>query len=342
MKRIFSNTVMLAASVAMSFCLTSSSALAQPSVRYEIIELGTLGGTQSFARDINNQGQITGNARTSDNQLHAYIWENGVMTSLGTLPGHSFSRGYSINETGQIVGESDNNQSQAFLWSEGTMTNIGNLGLGTAVAHGNNARGQIVGASSTVNGLRAFLFDRGRMTGLGTLGGNSSRAWSINNAGAIVGLARNSSGVSHAFLWERGTMKDLGSLAGDAGFSEAYSLNAAGAVVGRSAVPEGSQRAFLWSRGTMTNLGTVDDLRFSRANEINNRGTIVGTASRFEGFSGTAVVWLDGVIHDLNTLVEPTGFVLTSAEGINDAGEIVGFGTLNGQTRAFLAIPARQ
>lgn len=180
------------------------------------------------------------------------------------------------------------------------------------------------------------------MASLGTLGGNSSRAWAINNAGAIVGLARNSSGISHAFLWQRGTMQDLGSLAGESGFSEAFSLNAAGAVVGRSAIPEGGQRAFLWWRGEMRNLGTVNELRFSRANAINNSRTIVGTASRFEGFSGTAVVWLEGQIHDLNTLVSAPGWVLTRGEGINDAGEIVGFGTLNGQTRAFLALSAVQ
>lgn len=65
------------------------------------------------------------------------------------------------------------------------MIKIGNLGRGTAVAHGANAREQVIGASSTDEGLRAFLYEDGFMSNLGTLGGNSSRAsaWPDTNRG---------------------------------------------------------------------------------------------------------------------------------------------------------------
>ncbi|MDX2036309.1 MAG: hypothetical protein SFX72_06630 [Isosphaeraceae bacterium] len=59
-------------------------------------------------------------------------------------------------------------------------------------------------------------------------------------------------------------------------------------------------------------------------------------------FGGAAVLWKNGAIFDLNDLIDQTaGWRLLSAEGINDAGQIVGFGTFAGQTRAFVltAVP---
>jgi len=46
------------------------------------------------------------------------------------------------------------------------------------------------------------------------------------------------------------------------------------------------------------------------------------------------------VATDLNTLIpKNSGWYLECAQGINDAGDIVGFGTINGSTHAFLATP---
>ena len=44
-----------------------------------------------------------------------------------------------------------------------------------------------------------------------------------------------------------------------------------------------------------------------------------------------------GVLIDLNSLIPASsGWVLTEARGINESGQIVGTGVLNGQERAFL------
>ena len=44
---------------------------------------------------------------------------------------------------------------------------------------------------------------------------------------------------------------------------------------------------------------------------------------------------------DLNNLIAPSsGWILNTANGINDAGQIVGNGTINGYTRGFLLTPA--
>jgi uncharacterized membrane protein len=53
-----------------------------------------------------------------------------------------------------------------------------------------------------------------------------------------------------------------------------------------------------------------------------------------------AFLWSGGVMKDLNQLLPPSsGWFLEVAQSINDAGQIVGAGTLNGQDRAFLLSP---
>src|SRR5436309_198471 len=46
--------------------------------------LGTLGGSWSVARAINDRGQIVGDSDTSSGKSHAFLWENGELTDLGT------------------------------------------------------------------------------------------------------------------------------------------------------------------------------------------------------------------------------------------------------------------
>ena len=52
-----------------------------------MIDLGTLGGTYSYANGINNKGQIVGYSLTASGQDHAFLYSGGKMTDLGTLGG---------------------------------------------------------------------------------------------------------------------------------------------------------------------------------------------------------------------------------------------------------------
>ena len=68
---------------------------------------------------------------------------------------------------------------------------------------------------------------------------------------------------------------------------------------------------------------------------INDAGDVVGTSG------GRAVVWQAGAIQDLNlALPRTSGWRLESASGINNLGQIVGTGTHDGLTRAFLLTPS--
>ena len=68
-----------------------------------MIDLGTLGGLASYARGVNERGQVVGHSHTASGDTHAFLWEKGVLTDLGTLGG-SYSNARAINSRGQIVG----------------------------------------------------------------------------------------------------------------------------------------------------------------------------------------------------------------------------------------------
>jgi probable HAF family extracellular repeat protein len=114
-----------------------------------IIDLGTLGGKYSWGKAINETGQIVGESFiTGDSSIHAFLWQDGTMDDIGTLPGYINSNAFGINDIGQVVGNSEISidgrlYSEAFLWQDGKMTD---LGMGTALAINNN--GWIVGESN--------------------------------------------------------------------------------------------------------------------------------------------------------------------------------------------------
>ncbi len=91
------------------------------------LDLGTLGGGDSEAVDVNNAGQVVGNANTADQSSHAFVYADGVMQDLGTLGGRQ-SFATAINELGQIVGFSDvelgSDERHAFFYSEGQMVDL--------------------------------------------------------------------------------------------------------------------------------------------------------------------------------------------------------------------------
>jgi probable HAF family extracellular repeat protein len=284
----------------------------------QIINLGTLGGNQSFGFSINNRGQAVGVA------LNA-IPDPFSLFGLGT-------------------------QTRAFLWQNGVMHDLGTLGGPDAVPQNVNERGQVCGNSYTnsipnpttgIPTLDPFLWERGRMIDLGTLGGTIGSSNYLNERGQVAGTSNLAGDLTfHPFLWSRGVLTDLGTFGGNNG--QPNWLSDDGDVVGKADLP-GSQThdAFLWRNGTMTDLGTVDGDPCSNALAINSGGQIVGGSGNCSSFSH-AFIWENGgPMVDLNNLVSPSdGLQLTSAQYVSDSGEITGDAVLpNGDSRAFLLIP---
>jgi len=270
----------------------------------EILDLGTLGGDESYANFINDRGQITGGALNAipdaftpelfigATQVHAFLWEHGAMQDLGTLGGPD-SIGFYINQRGEIAGQSFLNDIpnettgiptlNPFLWRDGMMLDLGTLGGTQGNSEALNNRGQVVGESNLAGDetFHPFLWDGRVMRDLGTLGGTFGKTFSINEAGAVAGFASlPGDEVSDAFLWERGVITDLGNL-GCA--SEAFSINSRGQVVGASHLADCATRhAFLWEKGTMYDLNDIippgSGLELFETHQINDQGIIAGNA----------------------------------------------------------------
>ena len=142
MKMVFAGSLVLV------FSLAIGNAFGQ--VQYTVTDLGTLGGTSSGALDINNSGQVVGDAKTGVGTVdHALLWQSGSgMQDLGTFGGtNSIANG--VNNSGQVVGNaytSGDATFRAFLWQSGSeMLDLGTLGGQYAYALGINDSAQVVG-----------------------------------------------------------------------------------------------------------------------------------------------------------------------------------------------------
>ncbi|HWX19298.1 MAG TPA: HAF repeat-containing protein [Candidatus Binatia bacterium] len=302
------------------------------SPQYSVTDLGTLGGTDSYASAINNNGQIVGDSYTTNGLDHAFLYSEGRMIDLGTLGG-TWSFCGAINNQGQVVGASltSNAVTHAFLYDGATMTDLDTLNTPYSEAYSINDNGQAVGVVHTnQTGFDlAFLFSGGTMTSLGTLGGPSSQGYAINNNGQIVGSATTLSNGTYVFLYSGGVMSNVGRL-GLAAF--AYGVNNHGQIVGFCFLPTGANDAFFYDGEKMIDLAPPG-CTLSQARGINDNGDVVG-------FAGTGFLYSGGTLRNLNDLAAGCGWDLRIPTAVNNKGQIVGVGfNPAGQRHGFLLTP---
>ena len=343
--------------------------------RYELVDLGADNETYSDAYAISEAGVVvgtTGSETTNGRGVgFAYDAATGRRVEVGSAPyRRSVAVGISSDGAVAALGFNRRNRPQAFVWQGETQKTPRTFlwplsGYRYSQASGISGRvmvGAVHGLSE--NGVvpsRAFSFAGETMNDLGTLGGPSSWAYGVNPNGIVVGKADiergKNAGETHAFAVQTGPngaaaepMRDLGTLAGGRN-SRAQAVSGTGDVVGFSEVKTGAAKragvhAFLAAVGEpMRDLGTLGQTNRSAAYGINDNGFIVGTASGGANKREAAVLWVQKekghrAAVDLNGRIAPhSGWVLTTARGVNNRGWIVGQGRVHGKRRAFLLKP---
>src|SRR6185436_13946644 len=186
---------------------------------WQLVDLGALGGRNSYASAVTAGGLVTGCAETADGSIHAFIHDGDALRDLGTgsaVAGNSC--GLAINDQGIVVGRASSGE--LVVWSGGGVTGLGIQGN----VGGINGSGVVVGARNDGTATRAFIYRDGAVADL--VATAPSEATAINERGDVVGAANG-----HAFIHD-GALRDLGTLGGN--YSVARGLNARAEVVGQA------------------------------------------------------------------------------------------------------------
>jgi len=323
---------------------------------YTITDLGALGGSYSEAHGINNPGGVVGEWAAGA-WVRAFYFYDGMNNNVPTLGG-VYAIGYGINDSNIVTGESSLSgfsDIHAFTFQDGSTSDLGTLGGnyngGYSCAYGINSLGEIVGESTVSQAQRntthAVLYNGKNKQDLGVLGGDYSSANSINDAGEIVGQSSvvwGSVTNIHAFLYSGDALQDLGP--SSAAYSNARGINNAGLIVGEGEVVSGGVKnlhAFVWRDGQIVDLGTFGGSSSSAA-AVNNLGQIVGYSYDPQEVSWAFLYDGSNTVNLFEHIPADSGWTnLTSADAINDLGQIAGSGLLaNGDYHAYLLTPVGQ
>ena len=345
---------------------------------YAVTDLGTLGGTFSYAGAVNNKGWAVGAATlTGDTAQRAVVWRKGIKPEIGTFGGpNSAVFGKGLNTRGQVVGEAETSTPDPlgqdycgfgtqliclpFIWQDGVMTQLPTLGGYNGNTYDVNNRGQIAGSAqnTTLDPTCPFkfqqtppvLWEKSTIEQLPTFADDTfGTAFEINDQGQVVGESGDCTNpFRRALLWQRDdqhswTVTDLGNLGGTVD-NAAFDINNQGQVVGEAALPGNTGTdAFLWQEGVMTDLGTVSGDVGSSASGINDKSQVVGVSCDVNA-NCRAFLWQNGTMTDLNTLIPPSSPLhLVTAYDINSQGQIVGQAQAsNGELHAYLATPCEK
>jgi probable HAF family extracellular repeat protein len=312
----------------------------------------------AFADDINDNGDVVGQSFFAGFGMRPTRWDaGGNATNLGLLSGGTTGTAYAINNNGEIVGISEDGSGlrKATLWDgRGGVVDVHDAigSSSTSVPWHINDAGVIVGQANISPGIfaRGFVWDQinpAQQAGTDSYAGGAN--YGINNDGHIVGAGFFFGDPDDALLampdgrggYEYPLINPLGFW-----FSQARAINNNGLIVGHSVY---NSTTATWNaciftgdeREPVQTLGTLPTLDTSEGLDVNDSGMIVGYSwdGTGNGIDPRAWVWVEGTMYDLNDLLVEGGEfeILSRATGVNNNGDIVGWGRLfDGTVGAFL------
>jgi probable HAF family extracellular repeat protein len=153
--------------------------------------------------------------------------------------------------------------------------------------------------------------------------GVSTSANAMNNAGQVVGSASDMSGNTYATIWNGTTPTIIAGYAtpgfGPA-FADATAINNSGIVVGSQSIFPGFTVPFVWG----PTVGGCLLCNIAYPTGINDSEAIVG-GEQVRGLGLVAVMWPSPSATDPDILPMVSIYYSTSASGINNTGQIVGY-----------------
>ncbi|WP_054013513.1 DUF3466 family protein [Pseudoalteromonas sp. R3] len=352
------------------FCTFSATTLASESPSYRFVDLGTLGGSEAAALDINDLGVIVGWS-TRDNNMgctspvskpmnceYAFKYQDGVMIDLGhsqdtvqsshavAINNHSVAVGYEIlrginNDT--KMGESYHQPVRFEQGAPQALPVLSNKPLDSAMAADINDQGKIIGWADNHSGQDTLVSWQNNI--ISTEAQHNTyyrRATGLNNLGDIIGFEYEawSYKPNRAFIYKHGQVSVIDEHEGV--MSEMNAINDYGMIAGSKMVRAMTPlKATIWYPSMLGGVaehvvgGLQQTSREESAfNDINRSGTAVGFSSTSDTIQAT--VYYRGKLYDLNRLVSVPGWLQT-AEAVNERGDIVGiYVNKDNQRRAFL------
>ena len=279
---------------------------------------------------VNDDGQVAGT--TAGHRAAVWSAKRGLH-ELPLPPGFAHSEAVAINGRGHVVGiafDQGFGNHQPFIFADDVLT----------LLPGEKARGYGINESNTVSGesllpgkLRTepVLWNGKNLRLIPACCGGTAK--SINASGQVVGDAYDDEGRYYAYLWsEKSRLERIGP---PDRYSSAVAINNRGHVL-IQAFPG----VFLYS-GSLLRLSLAPKYP-SQARALNECDAIVGSFGPFAD-ADRAFGWDKTTgFQDLNTRIPAdAGWKLQAATGINNRGEIVGFGDAKGVDDAgFMLEPA--
>lgn len=291
---------------------------------YTFTTLDVQDAKATYARGINNSGNVVGTYYDSSWKVHSFRYDSSTDTyTTIDIPGAIRTYANGINDSGDVVGSvRDSSGSHGFIYdgSTDTYTTLDVLGASYTSAFGINYSGDVVGYYRDSSGYHYFIYDGTEYTMIDVPG----FAYGINDSGHVVGYYQDSidynmrgfvyDGTEYTTLDKPG-VKD----------TSAAGINDSGHIVGfYQDIGLYNRHGFIYD-GTEYTTIDVPSVYYNYAQGISGLGDIVGyyqDSSGIHGFIATAEegdpTWPSGTL-DVTIDIKPgsdTNSINLSSAGV--------------------------